>query len=204
MGDRYLYRLQSKADETASGGFDMEKEQYSQIYCPECGGIRPEWKPRPINVVLKDIECPMITCIIRGADITKIFQKDLIETVRRHFACQIVGQCHVEVDGAPDYVTCYSTRTIFVRGGKGEGYWICPVCGKHSRDRLKRPDNVLRRDLDDSLVFQDAYQRMYFRQALVDEIEWSKFRDAELEKIRIVDRPLDGKRLPGDPDWDAM
>jgi len=83
---------------------------------------------------------------------------------------------------------------------------VCKVCGTvRSAGSSRPPDYVLSHQLDDRWAYPKYISGpLLLTQELVDQIDWSRFPDARLYPYPVFDRPIDGQRLPGDPDWDAL
>jgi len=174
-----------------------------------CGSVHPSYFPRPVDVQVQ--RCPRKTYVPKV--FANLFRKDFFELVSPHLRGAVVGRCikvsHGKRTVCEDHVSCYSDRAesrLVLRGGPGSRYETCDVCGRdRSSGSTKEPRYILSHQLDGRLAYQEGVSGTFLlTQQLVDEIDWTRFPDLSLYPYPVFDRPIDGQRLPGDPDWDAL
>ena len=101
-----------------------------------------------------------------------------------------------------DYLTCYTKAFFVPRGNSKANYYVCNTCGAMSLNTGgQRHQYVLRKDLTDASVYQSASTWLYLREELVEQIDWSPWPDANLDEVRVIEKPYDSHTLAGDPDW---
>ncbi len=63
---------------------------------------------------------------------------------------------------------------------------------------------ILRRYLSDALVYQSTSGGLYIESKLATQLKLrKKYPDLLLYPMKMLDDPLDGDTLPGDPGWDG-
>lgn len=63
-----------------------------------------------------------------------------------------------------------------------------------------RPAYLLRHELSSAHVYQGAHGKLFIDEYAKGLVDWSRFPDLQLKQIDVLERPLDGLVLPGDPD----
>ncbi|MCB9844672.1 MAG: hypothetical protein H6811_01615 [Phycisphaeraceae bacterium] len=141
-----------------------------------------------------------------------IVRSDLWRLLQPHLAHYVLGRCvHV---GLGEVIRGYSTvytpieYSTYTRGERGAKYYVCKHCGLPHLE-ADGTESLLQYFIRGHLRGRHAAQvgchgTFIITPWLRDQIDWSQFPDIELGVYPVLDRPLDGRRFPGDPDWDAM
>jgi hypothetical protein len=137
-----------------------------------------------------------------------VYRRDFVEQICGHLADYALGKCLTpEGEMLNEYVTLYLRHCVTMRGDRQTVYKPCRSCGSVWSDLVMvfpgRPAYLLRHQLTGGLVYQARSSFLFLAEELVDRIDWSPFPDARLDAVEVRDTPLDGRRLPGDPDWEA-
>lgn len=173
--------------------------------CPECNRVDRSHFPSPLNVCLErdpGVDGSRLTGHISRTSIT-IYHLALIEQLRPYLSDYVLGTCRLQSGKVIDqYVTCYKKDFTIFRGNKIANYYTCKSCPLISLNTAgQRRQYVLRKDLTDARVYQNASTWLYLDKELAAGIDWSAWPDAELYDVEVIDKPFDKYRLPGDPDW---
>lgn len=175
-------------------------QERTRLICPQCGNCRRDLYPEPLNVELKQWPSLRLSdgVVFGGMD---IFHRDFIGQIRKYLDDFVFGKCFGP-DGRliDEYVTCYTRERIPVRGGKGSKYRICNTCGAIPSGYIE-PRHVLSSYLYGASVYQDYQTAILVDEAIVKSLDFSKWPDADLQKVEIRDEPLDEQHLPCDPHW---
>lgn len=180
------------------------RSAYEQIKCQSCNFVNRSYFPNPLDVVLSRDPAHRVSSHIFRTGI-KIYHRKLIDAIRPYLTGFALGTCRLPGgEILHDYLTCYA-RTFFVpRGDRGANYYICNACGTISLNTGGQEYQfVLKKDLTDAMVYQNASTWLYLREELASSIDWSQWPDACIEDVKVIDKPYDPHRLPGDPDWQA-
>jgi hypothetical protein len=175
--------------------------------CKGCGALGPRFYPRPLDVEF--VRRPR--GLVCSAAPTWVYREAYLNLVLPHLADAVVGHCYLGSGSArkviPEYRSFYSGpgEQIIMRGSASVRYRICEVCGiVRTEGWDPGPQYFLSHQLSDRLAYADQGDLIWLTEELVDRIDWAQFRDAEFFPHPVFDRPIDGKRLPGDPDWDRL
>jgi hypothetical protein len=78
------------------------------------------------------------------------------------------------------------------------------ACGSILNTNVNAKEAILRRDLDDRLLYTDHSDQFIIDDELVRQLDLrTKFPDLKFVRLPIIDKPLDGQILPGDPGWNG-
>lgn len=196
----------------SSNGAILAPSHWRRILCEKCRRFLPDAERAPITVQLS--EQPLgLGGLVGGARVS-VFHRDLFRQLEEHVGERHVAGPVVRADGRewPDYVSCYTTHPVYLRGARPTTTvfqriarsYICAQCGWAHTLYAEPPRYLLSWMLDGRLMYQEATGSMFIEERVVDSIDWTLFPDAELEPILVLDRPLDGLRMPDEPDWSAL
>lgn len=88
--------------------------------------------------------------------------------------------------------------------GRSLAPWPCEVCGQEHYFNMFRDMHLVRsRVPEGKSVFWERHNYLIVAEPLAETIDWSGYPDFRYERMPVLDRPLDGIRLRGDPDWSA-
>ena len=190
-----------------SVGADVQwwKNVYPQYHCPSCRGLDLTLFPRPIDAYLKTDPGHRVTGLVSFTRIA-IFHRDFVMQIAKHLDGFALGKVYgPEQTINPLYQTCYTDSIIVLRGDRNAKYYVCKECGWVKLNMGgQRHRYILKKHLPRSFVFQVDTMDLLLAEDLADLIDWSPWPDVRLDKVKVIDRPFDKHRLPGDPDWDAM
>jgi hypothetical protein len=181
--------------------FDSVLDKY---FCKDCEKVDRRRYPEPIDITLDIIPRNMSVGEAHFA-VLGVIHVRLLEVLLPYMTMGgfVFGRCFDHKGRLlEDYRTYYADRVINVRGAEGSSWGLCRRCGAlwyHPRSLVY----VLSRELDEHHLYQDAFCGLYVDQWLSENLDWPVFDDFSLSAIPVLDRPLDGFRLPGDPDWSS-
>lgn len=128
-----------------------------------------------------------------------IFHKRFVDEIAPYLTDYTIGECR-DARGPTDFVTCYARDYVVMRGDEDALHPICEVCGSVFSDLGQAP-YLLAHNLTDRRVYQDVQGVLILDDEVARSVEWKRFPDRDLRPIGVRETPLDGRRLPGDPDW---
>jgi hypothetical protein len=121
----------------------------------------------------------------------------------------VIGVCFDDDTGRTyeDYVTVYTPIPFgaYLRGRPEDKYKFCPHCGAH--DVFSVDPNIREYFARSTLApWRDAYQEhthgtFVITSKLRDQIDWSRFPEISFYEYPLIDEPIDGRTLAGDPDY---
>lgn len=162
-------------------------------------------KTKPLNVEI--INRPRTSVVDIGLHEALGVCKDLWKILGAHLPEAVVGTV-TTVPPATQPAQAYQTfwmpaeRRIDINRGEDSWHALCPECGSIAPQNFNDKEAVLFRSLDDRLVYMSNRNYLLLDGDLIDKLELrKKFPDLRFRRIRIVDEPLDGDVLPGDPGW---
>jgi len=155
------------------------------IICSKCLSIDRSQYPRPFNVVLTEMPSRRTCDVIAGTSIT-LFHKQFVSLFSSDMQEYVFGCCFSS-DGSllNDYVTCYSKHYIMLRGNQHAYYWKCGCCGKIHSEPKNGPRYVLRHDLSNSMLYQDARCCIYLTESLAMNLYLEQWDDIKLIGVPI-------------------
>lgn len=193
---------------------DIEKDRFvhpdntwrrsvlGRTFCRECYTVDRRCYPQPVDARLKYVPPGMNIGVVSWA-VVGIIHVRLLEHLGDYFGTFAIGRAY-DRDGVllTEYRTWYGKTFIEPRGEAGSEWRVCPVCGRRFYHWKGNP-YVLSHEVGDHHVYHDAGCHLYVDEWLAQHLDWSGFTDFELYPFPVRDTPLDGFRLPGDPDWSA-
>ena len=206
---RTVYEMRSRRDEVVKRTRESESA-HARIKCSYCYHPGMQWinRPCPIDVV--------ITSAPAGCEASVTFpsliRNDLWEVLAGVHSDARIGSCRVVDRAGCTQATGYvaicvpQARVIDPYRGPHCRHEVCPgSCQQIRRSIWSAKGAIVERDLDDRLVYQDAYASIFIDGELVKSLNLkSRFPDLVLTKFPIVPKPLDGETLAGDPGWDGV
>jgi hypothetical protein len=165
--------------------------------CSECKCILRNKYPEPLHVVLRTEPEGQTSFQLETTNII-IWRRDFIEYILKYLPDFILGDCFLP-DGSilKDYVTCYASKCIVVRGGKQSTYHICSSCGAIFSDVEPGPKYVLKNQLSEAKIYQDAYGHLFIMGDIVWNFDFLHWEDVSRQGLSVRELPADGQILPG-------
>ena len=209
MSDSLFYHIGSRSRNGPDVDIDWVNQSIGKIFCERCRSINRSMYPAPVDIVLHDVLSGGWT-IGSGFQVgVPIFRCDFIELLWPHMHGYVRGRCLRAGGGVHEHlVTLYAEKWVLMRGDERSRTEVCSLCGSIWTDlvmvRRGRPAYLLRHQLSGDLIYQDCDGDLFIAKSLAESLDFSKFRDLRFEPVTIRDTPLDGRRLPGDPDWTTM
>jgi len=166
--------------------------------CRTCKTIDRSRYPHAVEIVVRAIPRGLHFGAVAQTGV-HIFHRRFIDEIRPYLDGYVTGECR-DAGGLTDFVTCYARNYLVLRGGANTTYPMCSLCGSVFW-YLGRKPYVLARDLTNQRVYQDVQCFMILDEEVVRAVDWKQYRDHMLIPVGVRETPLDGRRLPGDPDW---
>ena len=170
-----------------------------------CAGVRSRFYGEPVNVPL----VRRTGATIMFGPMALIVSIDLYRKLCPEMPEHVQGQCYLTGSEQiiEEYVTVYSSPQIaaHVRGGIGSNYRLCPHCSSpfvEGDGTESQPEYLLSRAFDGHAVAQVGNHGSFVvTREFASTIDWTDYGDLVLYKYDVLDRPIDGARLIGDPIW---
>ncbi len=186
------------------------QESEGVVWCASCRALKREHYPNPIACVLRSDPRGEWSIGIPFRIDVPLYRTALTDQIRDDLQASgfVFGEClcgHSRL--LDDYVTMYTRDYVLLRGDKDTITKVCPLCGAVWTDLVTvyagRPAYVMHHQLSGARIYQGRGGKLYITQELVHRIDWTLLPDIRLSCIEVRRVPLDGRRLPGDPDWDG-
>jgi hypothetical protein len=149
------------------------REVLGKHFCSECCRVLRHAYPTPVDAKLDEIPQGTSADAVFGASVGLIHVR-LLDVLLPHM-------------GGFAFGTCYR--------GDGE---IIVVMYDWEGDPY-----ILSRELSKDHLYHDSICCLYVDEWLASTVDWGRFKDLELYPFPVLDKPLDGFQLPGDPDWSS-
>lgn len=173
-------------------------------HCPDLKkAFRARGKPLDVEIIHR----PRTSTINIGMAEAFGIRNDLWTLLKPHLSTAIVGTVKLALAGKKaglPYVTVYLPGQLRIDVNRGEDAWHtqCPECKMITPENFSDKKTAVSYTLDDRLVYFSTRDYLLLDGELVDQLDLRRrFPDLRFRRIRIVDEPLDGDVLPGDPGW---
>jgi hypothetical protein len=172
------------------------REQRGKVLCDYCAKRRPQVYPAPIDIPIRQLPKGTTYDGVHYGGVGIIHVR-LLEFLQPHLRGHVLGQCLWWKDHSimPDYRSIYMPPGVIIRGDRRTDYYVCSWCGAISTVSFE--PYVLRNELEDAEVFQDAIDCLYLGEDLARKLPWSKFTDVKPFVIPVRDEPLPDDPFPG-------
>ena len=202
----YGFAQKNRADWWILASTGWIRENQGVLVCASCGSVLTNNYPAAINVQLSQLPKKRSLGSVSPCSIG-VMRLDLLDMLRPYFVRVAVGKCLNESgDELPTHISFYSDQTILLRGGSQCEWHTCVACNRvlyQPKGRTAR--YILGKYITGQDVYMDERHRVYISERLYQKFKWTQFRDQELYTIPILDTPIDGKVLPGDPpEWASI
>lgn len=205
--ERQLYRwIQSQFEDY---DFDDQLIGPKRAFCKACGRLSPQWFPRPLEAVLTAVDTAIYIFCIRHGRWT-VLHRDLWVQLQPHWPDAVPGPVSLrsagQVEPSPDWVAVCAppAQSVVIRGSYMPAHRVCPVCHAQLYYCPHDPHLIAGTIPSETPVFYGSGNEVVIAESLARSLDWSMFPDMKYDVLDVRDRPGDGLRLLGDPDWDAM
>lgn len=192
-----------------------QKVMPNRAFCKGCNEIFDYWYPKPIEIEMQNVERAVsLSCGGRY----KVLHHDIWRQVAHLCPTVVFGKVSVWkgefLHPTHEWVAPMfpPSEMVHVRGSYtpdqsitgGISHHVCTKCNRQlfyaSHDR-----HLVRCQIPDGRpVFMDRLNDLIIAEPIAQQMDWSGFPDFVYDRLPVRDRPLDGMRLLGDPDWSAM
>ena len=187
------------------------REAQERYLCPGsgCGELGQHWHlaPSPVNITIEmESSCAWVDTV---ADINiDLLHKDLYETIRPYCSDVVVGTVSLRtLSNCSSYISITAANAHRVRSDRGRHcrHAQFPCCKVWRNEIGWASGAIVERDLDGRPVCIGHNGNVLVESSLAKRLELSKrFPRLWLYRIDVVEKPLDGEVLPGDPEWDGV
>jgi hypothetical protein len=175
--------------------------------CPRCSLFNRAWRASPAPIDLEVETDPTDLICYPEQVFINLVHTDLFEFIKPYAGGVLAGKVSVREDGGLrpcEYVSLVAPPALQLdvhRGPMGQ-HEMCSGCGKLATRFYC--DGVVRHHLDKRHFYishnMSFYVTDYLRTKIRDAFGWADLRFA---RTKVIDAPLDGDVLPGDPGWDG-
>lgn len=207
------YELLSKVDEVLTLTLASDKEYRAAHACKQCRSASAAWRAHPVALDVEVIKAPRgPISTIGGGCFASVLRADLARVLAPHLPRPLFGKVAVRKPTATDHpgrwVSCVpgEGRGIDVERGLYCCHVFCKLaCGNSGNWIGWASGAVVRRTIGDRLAFFSNRLDIFVTDALVEKLDLKKkFPDLRYYEYDVVEEPLDGEVLPGDPGWDGV
>jgi hypothetical protein len=181
-------------------------------FCRGCHDVVRDWYPRRIEASLPIVQRAVEIRTSPGH--VAVVHADLWRQLRRYCPSAIIGPVTIRQGDLDKFTLDWVTvifphdELIHVRGTlRSESVpvrGVCGVCGRQGYYASENPHLVRCQVPKDRPVFMDHVCKWVIAEPLAQRLDWSGFPDLVYERLPVLERPLDGLHLIGDPDWSTM
>jgi hypothetical protein len=181
--------------------FDGKDYRFCTCVCDEFNRMR-----RPLDVEVIDVPTTSIVSI--GMADARALRIDLFKVLKPHLKHAITGSVW-HIDGAGKrsklpYVTIWTPPRyrIDINRGEWSRHNVCPLCGVISPLNFNDKQAVAAWALDERMVYLSTREYLIIDLRLMEKLDLkARFPDLRTIRVRVIEKPLDGDILPGDPGW---
>jgi len=157
-------------------------------FCPKCHRVLRSRFPDPVDVVLRYIPRRLSIGIVSDPYIG-IMHERMKECLQEWLYGFTFGRCF-QPGGTHrnEYCVFYCRESIVANGGPGSRDDVCLVCGS-VWILWDGPGHILRSQLDERHLYQDALGKMYVSPIVYSRIDWTNFPDIEPVVFPVRDAP---------------
>lgn len=181
-------------------------------FCRGCRKVVAGWYPRRTHAALPEVT--RAVRILTEPGHVAVIHASLWRQVAQHCPDAIIGPVTVrsgDIDKFTlDWVTVLlpEKQLVHVRGTlRSDGIparRVCDVCGRQCYFAPENPHLVRCQLPKPGIVFMDHVCRLIIAESLAETLDWRGYPDMVNFRLPVLERPLDGLRLIGDPDWTTM
>jgi hypothetical protein len=205
------FKLLSTVDDVLEFTSDGESEFLAAAGCKVCWWPSARWRrhPWPVDVAIKRAPRGPIARVVV---FPTVLRADLAELLRPYLPEALWGSVHVErphrSEPAGSWLTCVPDRNINLYSDRGTycRHVICVGgCGGVGNLIGWASGAIVRRDIGGRLCFFDHDCSIFIADELIEKLQLRRrFPDLLFYEYDVVEEPLDGEILPGDPGWDGV
>jgi hypothetical protein len=204
---RKIYEIHTKMDDWTQSPPRWERDYMATIACGKCLRPRKGYPFQPIpQYVMKPPKAPY--CVVMNT-VPDVVSEELAELIEPYLQDVVWGPVYLERD---DVVGRLKYRSYWVRPDR----CIVHSRGPYARHRLcdcgvilncnpNAKEALLASYLDERLIYQTTTGSLLIDDELVRKLDLlTRFPMLTLWPYRIIDEPMDGDVLPGDPGWNGV
>lgn len=121
--------------------------------------------------------------------------------IQREFALKIgaapflaLGEVSVEGVRLDEWATFRGLEPIYIRGDVTSTYWVCETCGYKVYFPFGDNRYLVKESVRPNRIYTSQLLTLVFPECLFRK-EWFDSADIEVEEIRVIDAPLDGRGI---------
>lgn len=191
-----------------------EREYRAAHACRQCFGASAEWRRHPVPIDVEIVKAPRGPIAqIGGGCFASVVRADLARVLEPHLPRPLFGSVAIRKPTATDrpgrWVTCVPGEGRGINAERGENcrHVFCVAgCGGSGNWIGWAEGAVVARDVRGVRAFFDFdFSHVFVSDELAGLLELKvRFPDLRFKPLRVVEEPLDGEVLPGDPGWDGV
>lgn len=206
------FELRSRYDELAQATWASEKDYREKHACEQCYGLGAAWRAHPVAIDFDLLGAPRGPIAVIGGCDASVIRADLARALAPHLPRPLFGRVDLKKPRATDvpgrWVTCVAGegRGIDTERGPYCRHVFCATCGAGGNCVGWARGAILHRDIiGRSAFFSNGLRDILVTDALINELDLKRrFPDLRFREFPVVEGPLDGQVLPGDPEWDGI
>lgn len=171
-----------------------------RYWCRHCSTLDRRHFPTAIDVTIERAAAKRSSITIMSRLSIGLIRQDVRSRLEPWLGEFVFGKCF-DYNGylIHSHSTFYCAPVARVRAGPGSSYRACSACGTIWRNQLVGSRYLVQSDIGSRRVVQDLVCSTYVTRDVVDAAGLDQMRDVELVRFPVLETPIDGVLLPGDP-----
>lgn len=208
-----VFELRTKYDELLSLTNDCDAIYQDLHACEGCGGLGANWRASPVAIDLVLRRPPKGSIAAVGGCGLCILRADLAGILAPYFSDLLCGRVkfrnHTPDRKHPGWVGCFPSSGKGIetyRGPYCRHVFCTSGCGGDGNQIGWARGAIVRKDIGKQRAFFGEVARdVYITDDVLSDTDLlARFPDLRPYEFPVVDKPLDGEVLPGDPEWDGV
>lgn len=213
----YYWRIGTRIDEWSNYEPHEQRVTPQRAFCKKCYAVLDDWYPKPLEIELQNIDVVRAVSLSCGPSRrsrckARVIHADVWRQIAHLCPTAAIGNVSIWrgefLRPADEWVAVRfpPSELVHVRGSYHPQYaspahGVCSACGRQKYFATHDPHLVRCQIPPDRPVFMDWNDYVIIAEPVARAMDWSGFPDFEYERLPVLDRPLDGLRLLGDPQW---
>ena len=198
----FYYRLHSSYDDYDSCS---ARARPKSAFCRGCHQVTRDWYPRHVEVALPTVRRALR--IQTSPQRVTVLHSDLWQAIEGNCTGAVIGPVTMRAGDLDRFtlsfvtVVCPDDHLVHVRSRDPVVCRMCDECGRQLYVASDEARHLVGTQLLHAhKVLLDHLNYVLVTETLLHTLPLDLFPDLVLERLPVVDRPLDGFRLAGDPD----
>lgn len=217
----YYWLIGTRIDDISEYHPHEQKAGPKRAFCRMCKDVLDDWYPKTLAVELQNVDRAVS---IRCGPSRK--NRACIRIIHADVWNQIAHLCPTAVRGevslwereflvpSTEWVCVLfpPAEQVHIRGSYtpersitgGVAHHVCPGCHRQRYYACNDQHLVRCQVPKNKSVFMSRIGDLVIAEPIAQAMDWASFSDFEYQRLPVLEKPLDGMRLIGDPDWSAM